>query len=181
MRFVPAANPAFWLVIPASLIAAPASAQQPAVASPDCATVRPAALPAGFEGWGTRLPLAAGTAVRNTPVLQIGRGADLRLAPSDTVTTALPPAKAAAEHTNSGLAMFQIARAGTIRVGLGTGAWIELVRGGKSVPSVAHGHGPACTGLRKIVDFRVTPGRYLLQLTGADVDVAPVLIARAAR
>ena len=26
-----------------------------------------------------------------------------------------------------------------------------------------------------------TPGRYLLQVTGADVDVAPVLIARAAR
>ena len=29
------------------------------------------------------------------------------------------------------------------------------------------------------VDVEYAPGRYLLQLTGADVDVAPVLIARA--
>ena len=74
--------------------------------------------------------------------------------------------------------MFQVARAGTYRVALGTSAWIDVVRAGRALPSQAHGHGPACTGIRKIVDFRLTPGRYVLQLSGTMATTLPVLIGR---
>jgi hypothetical protein len=35
------------------------------------------------------------------------------------------------------------------------------------VKSVTHGHGPACSGIRKMVEFEVTQGRYQLQIVNA--------------
>jgi hypothetical protein len=36
---------------------------------------------------------------------------------------------------------------------------------GAGVISSAHGHGPDCTGIRKMVDFALTPGRYTVQIS----------------
>ena len=58
-------------------------------------------------------------------------------------------------------------------------AWVDVVRAGRALASSAHGHGPACTGIRKIVDFRLQPGRYVLQVSGGTSASVPVLIARA--
>lgn len=167
------------LLIPALFAAlcaaAPAAAQDPAT-DPKCATVR-VAIPPEFAGWSMRTPVAAGAAPRNAPVLPLGRGADLSLAP---FTPVFAPGKPAEPGTSGGLAMFQVTRAGTYRVALGGGAWIEVVRQGRALPSVAHGHGPMCSGIRKVVDFRLRPGRYILQLTGSASTSLPVLIARKA-
>jgi hypothetical protein len=156
--------------------ATPALAQETA-ADAQCATIRPA-FPRGFAGWSTRVPLAAGMVTRNAPVLAIGRGADLRLAGADRFTPAATPGKVADADALAGLALFQIARAGTYRVALGSGAWVDVVRGGRALAASAHGHGPMCTGIRKIVDFHLTPGRYVLQITGSRDATVPVLIAR---
>lgn len=56
---------------------------------------------------------------------------------------------------------------GRLVVALDQGAWIDLVQGGRIVKSAAHRHGPACSGIGKIVEFDVTPGRYLLQIVNA--------------
>jgi hypothetical protein len=162
------------LLIPALLAATPALAQDPATDS-RCATVR-VAIPPEFATWSERTPVTAGTTPRTAPVLSLGRGADVTLAPG--FAPVVVPAKAAQPGTPGGLAMFQVARAGTYRVALGAPAWIEVVRQSRALPSVAHGHGPMCTGIRKIVDFRLRPGRYVLQLTGAPAATVPVLIAR---
>lgn len=58
-------------------------------------------------------------------------------------------------------------KAGRLIVALDAGAWIDLVRDGAVVKSLAHGHGPACSGIRKIVEFDVTQGRYQLQIVNA--------------
>src|SRR3546814_2325418 len=58
------------------------------------------------------------------------------------------------------LVPIEIATAGTYRVALSEGAWVDMVRDGTSLPSVAHGHGPRCSGIHKIVDFKLAPGRY---------------------
>lgn len=159
------------------LVAAlPAAAQDPAT-DPQCATVR-VAMPAGFSGWSMRAPLASGRAPRSAPVLVVGRGADLSLHPVVQVRALLPWGKAPAAETQGGLAMFQVARAGTYRVGLGSAAWIDVVHAGRTVPSSAHGHGPMCTGIRKIVDFKLKPGRYVLQISGSAAPNVAVLIAR---
>lgn len=164
------------LSIAALLAATPALAQDPAT-DPRCATVR-VAMPTEFATWSDRTPVTAGTTPRTAPVLSLGRGADVTLAAG--FVPVATPAQAAAPGTPGGLAMFQIARAGTYRVALGAPAWIDVVRQGRVLPSVAHGHGPTCTGIRKIVDFRLRPGRYVLQLTGATAPTLPVLIARKA-
>jgi hypothetical protein len=164
------------LLSPALLLAAPALAQDPA-SDPKCATVRPA-FPAGFGGWSTRVPLSAGASPRTAPVLAVGRGADLSLHPIAQVAPVAPWGKVPAADASAGLAMFQVAHAGTYRVALGGPAWVDVVRAGKPMAAVAHGHGPACTGIRKIVDFRLRPGRYVLQLSGGGMASLPVLIAQ---
>jgi hypothetical protein len=164
-----------------SLIAMPwlatsADAQESA-SDPRCATVR-VAFPAEFSRWSQRSPAKAGTSTRTAPVVVIGRGVDLQLAPADQVTPAAQPGKPAEGETNAGLALFQVSRGGTYRVALGEAAWIDVIRAGRAMPATGHGHGPICTGIRKIVDFRLTPGRYVLQLTGTPATTVPMLIAR---
>lgn len=163
----------------AMLLGATGAAAQDAASDPRCATMRPA-FPAGFGGWSTRTPLTAGTAARNAPVLPVGRGTDLTLAPADRFVPLLPPGRAAEATSAGGLVMFQVSRAGTYRVALGSPAWVDVIRGGRMVASTAHGHGPMCTGIRKIVDFRLRPGRYVLQLSGSATPTLGLLIARAA-
>ena len=67
---------------------------------------------------------------------------------------------------------------------LGSAAWIDVLRDptlGTSgvappIPSVAHAHGPDCTGLRKMVDFDLMPGRHLLQVVGNSTAVLPMMV-----
>ena len=63
-----------------------------------------------------------------------------------------------------------VKKAGRLVVALDGGAWIDLVHEGAVVKSATHGHGPACSGIRKMVEFDVTPGRYLLQIVNAPSD-----------
>ncbi len=70
-------------------------------------------------------------------------------------------------HKFGGMIPIDVKKPGRLVVALDTGAWIDLVQGGAQVKSVTHGHGPACSGIRKMVEFDVTPGRYLLQIVNA--------------
>ncbi|RYD41790.1 MAG: homogentisate 1,2-dioxygenase [Sphingomonadales bacterium] len=66
-----------------------------------------------------------------------------------------------------GMIPIEAKKAGRLIVALDAGAWIDLVQGGVVVKSVTHGHGPACSGIRKMVQFDVTQGRYQLQIVNA--------------
>lgn len=70
-------------------------------------------------------------------------------------------------HKFGGMIPVEAKKAGRLIVALDAGAWIDLVRDGAVVNSVTHGHGPACSGIRKMVEFDVTPGRYQLQIVNA--------------
>ena len=70
-------------------------------------------------------------------------------------------------HKFGGMIPIEVKKAGRLIVALDAGAWIDLVRDGAVVKSVAHGHGPACSGIRKMVEYDVTPGRYQLQIVNA--------------
>ncbi|KQS04257.1 hypothetical protein ASG11_08335 [Sphingomonas sp. Leaf357] len=71
---------------------------------------------------------------------------------------------------------FTVAKAGVYQVGLASGAWVDVVSGGTALASAGHGHGPNCTGLRKIVDFKLASGRYTLQLSGIKTPTIKVMI-----
>lgn len=66
-----------------------------------------------------------------------------------------------------GMIPIDVKKPGRLVVALDAGAWIDLVRDGVVVKSITHGHGPACSGIRKMVEFDVTHSRYLLQIVNA--------------
>lgn len=70
-------------------------------------------------------------------------------------------------HKFGGMIPIDVKRAGRLVVALDAGAWIDLVRDGAIVKSMTHGHGPACSGIRKMVEFDVMQGRYQLQIVNA--------------
>lgn len=146
-----------------ALILAQAAAPVPMAKTPEPVCVRAGDLPPAFAGWNDA---PSKTLVVGTPVV---------LTASPNVVWAVPPKKPG----KGVVASFAIRKAGTYQVGLGNGAWIDVVRGGKALASSKHGHGPACTGLRKMVSFALTPGTYVLQLASMPAAETRVMIVPA--
>jgi hypothetical protein len=152
----------------ASLFAVLLLQAAPATAAPVCtATVAP---PAGLEAWSTAPGMTG-------DVIAPGKNVALTLEPVDSVTFPLPLERKPAAGTFGGVYHVTIATAGTYRVALQNGAWVDLVRDGESLTSVAHMEGAPCSGIRKIVDFALQPGTYIVQLSGAKSAQMRILIA----
>lgn len=129
----------------------------PAVAQNDCEPV-----PAEWSGWSASVPLAED--------LQAGGRKEMTLAPVGSVKLAATPVKPPVTGMYAGTVAFDVVRAGRVRIALDQGAWIDVVKDGAIVKSTTHGHGPKCSGIRKIVDFDLTPGRYVVQIVNAPKD-----------
>lgn len=143
-----------------------------------CTTQAPA--PAELAAWNTPVPLNAAATPSQTShaALAVGQAARLTLRPTPEVRYPLRPEKVGGSVSHGGLVRIDVRTAGTYRVALGSAAWIDLVRGTKAVTSTAHGHGPDCTGIRKMVDFPLTPGRYTLQIAANGDVQTTVLVVR---
>lgn len=170
------------VAILASLTLAPAASAQMAMPTPrpSCPAV-PASLPSALAGWATPSALPAAVAAAAAPTLAIGRGARLALAPTPRVRYAIAPAKAGGPDSFGGLVAFSVPRAGRYSVLLSTGAWIDVVRDGKALASAAHGNALVCAGMRKRVDFDLTPGGYRLQIGAEPTPRVTVMIVPAPR
>lgn len=121
---------------------------------------------AGTDGQASRARLAVGSAAR------------LTLLPTPDVRYPHRPEKPGGSVSYGGLVRIDVPTAGTYRVALGSAAWVDLVQGGTAAASVNHGHGPDCTGIRKMVDYQLQPGRYTLQISANGEQVITVLVAR---
>ncbi|MFS0735614.1 homogentisate 1,2-dioxygenase [Sphingomonas sp. 1P06PA] len=162
------------LVLMMMLVSAP-----PALAAdPAPCPATPAPPPPEFAGWPKPVAQTAGTQPAGAPQLAPGRAVDLALHPSAKLRFAAMPGKPGDAGTSGGIAQIDVKRAAVYRVALAGPAWIDMVRAGKPVASIAHGHGPACSGIRKLVDFRLEPGRYNLQIAGSPASRVRVMIAR---
>ncbi len=144
-----------------------AGAQTPATA---CTTT---VIPPELTGW------TKPTGAKSGDALVVGRGALLALLPSAGVRFAVAPAKPPVAGSFSATASFDVATAGTYRVALSGPVWVDVVGGGKALASATHSHGPACSPVKKMVDFVLVPGRYALELSSAKSSSLTVLIARA--
>jgi hypothetical protein len=140
----------------------------PAAAAPVCTAI--VAPPAGLEAWSVAPGMTG-------DVIAPGKNIALTLQPVESVTFPLAPGRQPGAGTFGGVYHIIVTTAGTYRVALQNGAWIDLVRDGKSLTSVAHMEGPPCSGIRKIVDFALQPGSYTLQLSGAKTAQMRILIA----
>lgn len=154
----------------------------PALAQAQHAACAPggAALPAELAGWATRHPLTAATQANAVPgaTLDIGRGIDAVLSPTPQVRYAVRPEKPGGSVSYGGLFTVTVDQPGTYRVALGSAAWIDMLKGDQVITSTAHGHGPECSGVRKMVDFSLTSGRYTLQIAANGEATLPLMVAR---
>ncbi len=139
-----------------------------------------APIPAELTGWQARTPLAAATDMAGLAGATIapGKAVDLALRPTPEVRYVLRPERPGGSVSNGGMLRITIAAAGTYRVGIGSAAWLDMVRDGAALESVGHGRGPACSGIRKMVDFALQPGDYVLQLVGNGTPTMPVIVTR---
>jgi hypothetical protein len=160
------------------MISAPALAQMEPPAPADCTA--PASPPAEMARWAGRTPLtaASGAGQLSNAALAIGQAVDAALTSTADMRYVVRPEKPGGSVSYGGLFGFTIAAAGTYRIAIGSGAWIDVLKGGKAVESSAHGHGPACTGIRKMVDFPLQPGRYVLQIAANGSPTLPLLLTR---
>lgn len=128
-----------------------------------------ATLPPELAGWLSPHPVDAATEASNlrAATLEIGSATNATLKSTADVRYVMRPEKPGGSASYGGLFNFAVSRAGTYRVALGSGAWIDVLKGKAAVASTAHGHGPDCSGVRKMVDFPLTPGRYTLQVAGS--------------
>ncbi len=140
------------------------------------------AAPGGaFAAWAAPVD---GAAVGHTSQLApsditIGQALHLALLPQGEVAFALQPGKPGAVGSYAGLLKLTISEPGTYRIALGTGAWIDVVDNARFVASAAHVHGPACSGIRKIVDFPLHTGAYTVQISSNAEPQTTVLVVRA--
>jgi hypothetical protein len=105
---------------------------------------------------------------RLSQVLTVGRAVELALKPADDVAFPLALARPAQAGTQGGVFPLEIKAAGTFRLLLSGKAWVDLVRDGAAVVSTEHSHGAPCSGVAKIVAFKLEPGRYQLQVSEAE-------------
>ena len=153
----------------------PAHTNDPAT-DPACANVR-VAFPPELAGWSQQTPVSAGVKPGEGATIAVGQGALVSLHPGRHLALSPAPKNPAGA---GGTLAFEVATPGTYRIALSGKAWIDVLHAGKSLASVAHAHGPKCTGVRKMVDFKLAPGNYTLQLSGADADSITLLVARLA-
>lgn len=142
---------------------------------PACATVR-VAIPPELSGWSERTDLTAGTTAALAPVLVIGKAATVALS-DRPVRWAATPEKAPAAGTHGGLLQVEVRTAGTYRLALSDMAWIDVALRGHRVASSAHKMATKCSGVKKLVDFPLARGRYVIQLSGATkASIAAMLV-----
>lgn len=168
-----------WWMIAAALVGASGQQASGDMAKPVACPATPAALPAEFAGWRAMTATDAGMSADAAPSLAVGTGARVTLRPTPQLHFAAAMKHGGTPASFGGLLAFSVGKAGRYHVALGAPAWIDVVRGQATLPSAAHGHGPDCSGIRKIVDFDLTPGAYLLQVAGNDGPALGVMVAPA--
>ena len=159
------------------------SSPLPAVESTSAQAVCPAAptpIPQAYERWTAARAVASAESkdgAAQSP-LAMGEGTELRLHPDGEVTYLTLPKGAGEAASFGGLAQVIVGQPGAYRLALGDFVWVDLVRDGKPVSTAGFGHGPACTPIRKVVDFDLQPGKYTLEVSGSKSRTVRLMIMK---
>ena len=161
-----------------ALVFAVAPNLQAQEASPTCAA--PVAATGEFASWNTPQDVRAAGSNSQTSqaVLALGQAARVALLPTPQVRYPVRPEQPGGSVSYGGLMRLDVTEAGTYRVALGSAAWLDLVRSGEFMESTAHGRGPDCTSIRKMVSFPLTPGHYVLQIAASGEPQTTVLVTK---
>jgi hypothetical protein len=148
--------------------------------APVCA-ITDASLPSSFASWITKVDLVSATSAADlsrAPILP-GLAVTVALHATREISYPTQPEKPGGSVAHGGLLALTIAQAGTYRIALSSGAWIDLIEDGKAQASTNHGHGPPCSTIRKVVDFSLKPGLYTLEVSANASPEIGVLVTKA--
>lgn len=144
------------------------------------AQAAPAAEPACTDtGFLRRSPLAGWT--RRGATLDSGDAVTMATVEPASVRMVGIPAP-----TKPGRALaigFSVRAAGSYGLALDQKGWIDVYpepSAGRStaLASTTHGHGPACSTIRKIVRYTLAPGRYRILVSGLEQPMAKLMLVR---
>lgn len=147
-----------------------------AAAAPDCAGAP--SLPVPWTSWTQSWTATAGTQPNGAPSLLLGKPFVATLSPADYVQFAADPGKDGRQGFG-GIFTLSVRQAARIGIALSGPAWVDVVSGTVTQPSVDHGHGPDCSGIRKIVWFDLPLGRHVVQIAGSKAREIRVMAADA--
>lgn len=150
------------LSIGIALSSAIAMAQEKA----ETACEAPARLTEPWTSWTQSGAAVAGGESAAAPRLILGKPVTATLRPANYVQYAVKPGKGAGEG-QGGLFTLSVKVPARVGIALSDAAWVDVVDGRTVLASVEHDHGPACSGIRKIVWFDLVAGVHLIQIAGA--------------
>jgi len=156
-----------------ALLMAAASVAMPA-SDPACTTPAPLAEP--WTSWPRSGKARAGARAQDAAPLILGRPVTATLTPAAHIHFVAPPAKGAKDGYG-GLLSLSLKQAARVGIALDGPAWVDLFTGHNAQTSVDHGHGPACSGIRKIVWFDLAAGRHIVQIAGSNAMTIRVMAA----
>lgn len=107
-----------------------------------------------------------------------GQTATIRLSPQRELAYPVAPPLTRPPANHGAILSVEIDEPGRYHVALGARGWIELIRDGKAIPSVGHRHGEPGSGVVKIVDFDLTPGHHVIELSAMTAGEAVITISR---
>jgi hypothetical protein len=130
-----------------------------AVVRADPGAVLAAATPGGIDAAGL------------TP----GTFASLALLPTAKIAYAVVPSQPGDAASYGGMFGLTIAEAGTYRFLLAASGSVAVVRDSQTIASTSH-PGPPCSAIREMVDFRLRPGRHIVEIAGSSQPTVPLRI-----
>jgi hypothetical protein len=158
----------------------PVRAAEPMAEHAPAACTAPAAVPADLSGWSAAhrpLKAAVKASAAGKALLQQSVAADATLAATPRVEYVLEPGKPGGSVSYGGLFAFDVPQAGRYRVAQNGRSWVDVIVDGKASTSVAHGHGPECSGIAKMVEYDLPAGRHLLQIAANGEPTLTVMVA----
>ncbi len=156
--------------------------RRPNTVPPDTCTAK-AAPPPEMAAWTSPIdaPAATSEAGLAKATLSPGKAITADFSPVADVKYRVKPEKGDGPATFGGLYALHIAEAGTYRIASSAAPWMDVFVTTTPVVSTAHGHGPACTGIGKMVDFPLQPGDYLLQFSESLTPKAELMVVKLAQ
>lgn len=120
----------------------------------------------------------AGKVASLAPDLLVGELFEVALHPQESVQLAVPPSKAMLpDGVYAGLLRLRIPSAGSYRIALDNGAWIDVVNGDQSINSSEFSGAATCTRPAKIVVFDLPVSDALwLQISAATSERVSVTV-----
>jgi hypothetical protein len=138
-------------------------------------------LPAALSGWDSKDTFAAADAAAGLGKAELtpGRAATVSLDPTPHVHYVIQPEKPGGPVTHGGLLGLTVTEAGAYQISLNSGAWIDVVKDGVALTPSAHHHGPACTGIRKTLQFPLQTGTYVIQISANPDPTIQIMVSKA--